>query len=601
MAAYALPGGGMIRLAGAVAEAEALASRHDLAIACINSAAEVVLAGSDAALAAARAEAGQAAEPLRVSHAFHSPMMQAAEAPFAEALRSFALRPLQRMVVSTITGRPVEPGADLPAALVRQLTAPVRFSDALSEMARHCDLLIECGPGTGLARLARTAGLDCLATDAGADSLAGLLSAFAELWRRGVALDPTMLTADRPLRPLDLALPELLANPCGHAAGQPALATRRPGAPPETPPSGPAGHDPEAGVLAVLCAVVAEETGLPLAAIAPSARFLDDMHLNSLSVGRIVTAAAARIGIAAPAAATDAATMTVAGLATHLEELARFATDLATEDLRVEGVAPWVAEYRQVWQPLPALPGPGPAAPWQVFGPLPEGQAITTDPAADRALVILAADEATPLSAEAALLLWSRIKAARAAGAETLAVLHPGSAVEGILRSLEQEGIFRSVRAVDMAEAPGAWDLALQLAGCAGIASLKLDAVGGAARLVLRRDLLARGTGLPRFGPQDRILVTGGAGGIGAECALEIARATGTGLILAGRSAGDAAPVRKVLDRMTTAGLSARYLAATSQAGSTPSAPRTSRRCWPRSSAGCRPCWPGSGRSGSGR
>jgi enediyne polyketide synthase len=63
-----------------------------------------------------------------------------------------------------------------------------------------------------------------------------------------------------------------------------------------------------------------------------------------------------------------------------------------------------------------------------------------------------------------------------------------------------------------------------------------------------------------RLGPQDVLLVTGGGKGIAAECALALARAGGTRLLIMGRSAPERDPeLSENLSRMARAGLRVRY------------------------------------------
>ncbi len=561
MAQHGRAGGAMLSVPLDRAAAAELAVRHGLTVACLNGPGETVLAGSAAAVAAAANAIGAAARQLRVSHAFHSPDMAAAGLAFAAALNGCPLAPPRRPVVSTVTGGVLAPDADLPALLARQLTAPVRFTEALAELAQRCDLLVECGPGAGLSRLASDNGMTCLALDACGPSLSGLLETLAELWRRGVAVNADLLFRDRATRALSMAVPSLLTSPCGRRGGPTetdAVAAARTPAPMVAPASPtPDAPGTGAGVLQVVREVIAETAGLPVAAVRPSARLLGDLHLNSLSVGRIVTAAAARLGIVAPAAATDASAFSVDMLAAHLEELASLAPDPAAAPGRIEGVAPWVAEYRQIFRPVAAPPAA--SGGWQVFGSLPEDGPAVVPPDPNRALVVLTASDGAALSETAARVLWCRLKAARAAGVREVAVLPHGLAVEGVLRSLEREGVFGRVTAVDMADAPGEWSRALGLAGLTG--SWKLGCDGSVARLMLQPGPAGSAAGtLPALGPGDLILVTGGAGGIGAECALFLGQTTGARLVLAGRRGATDPSVAAMLERCTAAGVVARYL-----------------------------------------
>ncbi|WP_157419676.1 SDR family oxidoreductase, partial [Actinomadura kijaniata] len=85
---------------------------------------------------------------------------------------------------------------------------------------------------------------------------------------------------------------------------------------------------------------------------------------------------------------------------------------------------------------------------------------------------------------------------------------------------------------------------------------------GGVRREPVLTPVEPNGTDLP-LGPGDVLLVTGGGKGISAECALALARESGTRLVLLGRSAPDGdAELAANLERMAAAGVTARYLRA---------------------------------------
>src|SRR6185503_9456386 len=78
-----------------------------------------------------------------------------------------------------------------------------------------------------------------------------------------------------------------------------------------------------------------------------------------------------------------------------------------------------------------------------------------------------------------------------------------------------------------------------------------------------RATLLDRTRFAPRkakFQPGDVVLVTGGAKGITAECALALAERTGIRLALTGTSAASSSPeIERTLARATAAKITARY------------------------------------------
>ncbi len=163
-AAAAQAPSGMAALLGVdEADAEAIAARRRaeggrLWVANVNDPSQVVLAGGAADIewvVAGAAELGvRRAVPLQVAGAFHSPYMQPAADELAAALDGveFALPGFPVWGNAAAAPLPVDPAAEL----ARQLTAPVRFRDALEGMHRDgVDTFVHVGPGNVTAGMAR--------------------------------------------------------------------------------------------------------------------------------------------------------------------------------------------------------------------------------------------------------------------------------------------------------------------------------------------------------------------------------------------------------------------------------------------------------------
>ncbi|MFQ5655464.1 MAG: acyltransferase domain-containing protein, partial [Planctomycetota bacterium] len=172
--------GAMAALAAAPADVERWLEGSRVVIAGYNGAHSTVISGSEeaveAAIARARAD-GCPGTRLRVSHAFHSPLMEPVVGPFSEHVAGIRTRRLTGRVFSTVSGGPVAPGKQLRELLRRQLTSPVRFHEALGGLAGEVDLLLEVGPGRVLSSLAaHSTEVPAVPLDAGGASLDGLLS-----------------------------------------------------------------------------------------------------------------------------------------------------------------------------------------------------------------------------------------------------------------------------------------------------------------------------------------------------------------------------------------------------------------------------------------
>ncbi|MDH3206246.1 MAG: ACP S-malonyltransferase [Gemmatimonadota bacterium] len=94
--------------------------------------------------------------PLSVSGAFHSELMSSAAGGLGEWLATVAFRDPDFPVISNVTARPVTTGAEARDLLVRQVTAPVRWSASIITMVdAGVDRFLEIGPGTVLKGLNR--------------------------------------------------------------------------------------------------------------------------------------------------------------------------------------------------------------------------------------------------------------------------------------------------------------------------------------------------------------------------------------------------------------------------------------------------------------
>jgi [acyl-carrier-protein] S-malonyltransferase len=90
-----------------------------------------------------------------VTGAFHSPLVADAAAALEPALDTVTWREPRVPLMSTVTAA-VEPRDRLPRLLLEQLTAPVRFTQAIAALvAAGVDAVVEIGPGQVLAGLVR--------------------------------------------------------------------------------------------------------------------------------------------------------------------------------------------------------------------------------------------------------------------------------------------------------------------------------------------------------------------------------------------------------------------------------------------------------------
>jgi enediyne polyketide synthase len=573
--------GAMASLPAAPADVRSLVGDLPLVISGFNGPGQTVVSGEadavDTVVARARARALGAVR-LPVSHAFHSELVRAAAPALADRLAGETFAAPRRSVVSTVTGGPLDPGEDLRRLLERQVLSPVRFTDAAMEMDRRADLLVEVGPGTVMSgMLRRFVTAPVVATDAGGDSLRGLLETVGAAWALGAPVRIERLFADRFHRPFDLDWrPSFLASPCESApvADAPAPDVAVPAAGDDGGP-GPDIAD-DATPLELLRALVAHRAELPVASVNDDDRFLSDLHLNSITVGQMMTEAARRLALAPPAAPTEYADASLAEAATALARLAETGGVAAAEDDDADrapaGVDTWVRAFTVdlVERPRPQRTPPPRGDAWRVLAP--EGHDL-----ADRLRAALARDVpgggvAVCLPPEPGLehldLLLEGAQAALRHRDDTRFVLvQHGGGGAALARTLHIEAPQITTCVVDVLPGDdGAVErITAEAAAATGYVEAHYDEAGRRHEPRLRHLELdpAGDDATPALDEGDVLLVTGGGKGIAAECALALARATGASLVLMGRSdPGRDETLRANLERLEAHGVRFTYVSA---------------------------------------
>ncbi|UKD51442.1 type I polyketide synthase [Amycolatopsis sp. FU40] len=201
----ALPSGGsMVALQATEAEV-APNLTDDVSIAAINGPDSVVLSGTEDAVAAVVAKFdGRKSSKLKVSHAFHSPLMEPMLAEFAAVARGLTYQQPEIPLVST-----VGPDVDMSAAdyWVRQVRAAVRFHDGVETLAAQgVGRFVEVGPDGVLSALVRQTS-DALVVPVlrkDREEPAAALTALAELFVSGLTPDWAAVFAGRGAQRVDL-------------------------------------------------------------------------------------------------------------------------------------------------------------------------------------------------------------------------------------------------------------------------------------------------------------------------------------------------------------------------------------------------------------
>jgi acyl transferase domain-containing protein/NADPH:quinone reductase-like Zn-dependent oxidoreductase/SAM-dependent methyltransferase/acyl carrier protein len=247
-------GGAMAAIFAPEAEvAEALLPhRAVLSVAAVNAPGQTVISGRAAeveAVGKAFAARKIRVQPLTVSHAFHSPLVDPVLEAFEREARTVRYGAPRVRLVSNLTGKLAEPGqvAD-PGYWRRHVREAVRFGDGLGALAAlQPDVVLELGPHPTLLPFAKAVlgeqGPRLVPTlRKGRDDWEQLLEAVASLHLAGAALDWRAVEEGAPGRTVDLPTYPFQRERCwfqpsagagavpsaprGRATGHPLLGTR---------------------------------------------------------------------------------------------------------------------------------------------------------------------------------------------------------------------------------------------------------------------------------------------------------------------------------------------------------------------------------------
>ena len=158
---------------------EASAEAAPVVIANYNSPGQLVISGAGAAVeracALAKERGAKRALPLKVSAAFHSPLMRDAVAGLTAALAQAAILDARTPVISNVTAAPLIQADAIRGELIAQVTSPVRWIASVRRMAADgVGTFVEIGPGSVLTGLIKR-----LAPDARLVNVSDLASARA--------------------------------------------------------------------------------------------------------------------------------------------------------------------------------------------------------------------------------------------------------------------------------------------------------------------------------------------------------------------------------------------------------------------------------------
>lgn len=201
-----MPTGAMLSVGLSVAKAKDWLT-EELSLAANNGPQLCVVSGREDAITSLRTRLEQQAISCRLlhtDHAFHSPMMEGAIAPFIEAVSQATLHPPNIPFISSVTGTWITPAeATDPHYWGRQIRQTVRFSEGITELLQLANpVFLEVGPGRTLTTLTKQhfapdaqqsqlpPTIHTLPHPKSAESdIAQLTSAVAQLWEIGLPVN----------------------------------------------------------------------------------------------------------------------------------------------------------------------------------------------------------------------------------------------------------------------------------------------------------------------------------------------------------------------------------------------------------------------------
>jgi [acyl-carrier-protein] S-malonyltransferase len=138
-------------------------------VANFNSPVQCVISGTEADVAIAeeklKAAGAKRVVRLKVSGAFHSPIMQPAKEEFETLLESVRFNDPKKAIYSNVTGKKIASGTEAKTLAASQIVSPVRWiAEETAIVADKFERCLETGPGTVLAGLWKASGsaIPCL-------------------------------------------------------------------------------------------------------------------------------------------------------------------------------------------------------------------------------------------------------------------------------------------------------------------------------------------------------------------------------------------------------------------------------------------------------
>lgn len=557
------PHGGMISVGAPPAEvADALPLECTIAA---HNGSHTVVAGLDRPLSHMIDLAGHygwSVARLNVTHAFHTDVVRSAADKFAAQVNFNSLP--TRPVISTVTGQELNAGLDVPDHLRRQMVQPVLFEEAIRKAAASVWVIV--GPHAGLGGLVHNVADGSITVELTPKTpLTDAPQVIAAAWVAGCDVDWGRLEPWPSPLALRKTAPAFLTNPCELAPQPGSKVIPAPMAIVDDDgvvDSGTGEGDGTmnaAHVRETVLAVISERTELPKEKLDDRLALGGDLHLNSIVIGQLIAEAAGRIGVPVPLHVNDYASATIGALIEGLVNGPTTDEDLGEHPPPADA---WTALF-EAHESLVRPPTSGEfcdaTRPEVVDLGWPEmSAALAGGPSLPNTLVVVTDALEEPDDA------WRVLTAIRDRPRETQRVAlverTGGYSAAAILRTLVAESpeICTAVIRCDAdVDAWGAEHISQTLTGMDGHNEYGFDGTNFTQTSLRRVDF--GDVGDAGLGADDRVLISGGARGLGLATAEYLASEYGVSVELLGRTPTQAPEIEDALQRIRQYGGGANY------------------------------------------
>ena len=314
---------------------ESLIKENKVQISAINSQSQLVVSGKEENILALKKILIDKSIPsvlLDVNHAFHSSLMKQLNGEYVRIINDTEVKLPVRKFYSSVSPESESKIEDIKENLLRQLSEPVMFLDAIEAADKEVDLWIEVGGDRTLESITKNITKKPITSMTfNGNTFEGILNTVGLLWCTKNKINLNTIFKDRYHKPF-VWEPSFLSNPC--ESGDKSLVTGD-----NNVVIDKVNIDDGNDLMMAFKVMISEKLELRVDDIDESFKLLDDLHMNSLEVGKFVTNFADKYKINLTGVPTEYANASIK----EIVEILQFNTDnenlVHHDDLL--GIEPW--------------------------------------------------------------------------------------------------------------------------------------------------------------------------------------------------------------------------------------------------------------------